>query len=416
MKRITQFITVVLILTGCCVAAQAQLKIGTNANNINSSALLELESTTKGLLLPRMTSAQKNAIISPVAGLQIWCTDCSSTGVMQFYTGTSWFSVLISGAQSIITDNPTIINNTSATIGGTITSESAFTITTRGVVYSTTTAPTVANNKTTETGNVGTFTSNLTGLTASTLYYVRAYVTANGGTTYGNQFNLTTTATPLTFQSGGSAICDGSRVTAVVLLSSSTGKFWMDRNLGASQAGTSKDDFNAYGCMYQWGRGNDGHASITYTSGFNGGGTPVNGVTPTRSSTDSPGNALFISSNGVDWRLDGNVSRWQAGSQVNNPCGQGYHVPSQAEYQAEITAYGITNVSTAYSNGPSPGFKFTTSGYRSQSDGSLNTGTNGYYWTSTATGTSASTNYIISTGIFDNFARSLGATVRCVKD
>ena len=41
----------------------------------------------------------------------------------------------------------------------------------------------------------------------------------------------------------------------------------MDRNLGASRAANAKNDYQAYGCLYQWGRGNDGHASITYTMG-----------------------------------------------------------------------------------------------------------------------------------------------------
>ena len=42
-----------------------------------------------------------------------------------------------------------------------------------------------------------------------------------------------------------------------------TGKIWMDRNLGASQVATSSTDANAYGDLYQWGRAADGHESRT---------------------------------------------------------------------------------------------------------------------------------------------------------
>jgi hypothetical protein len=52
-------------------------KLGDNPENIDPAALLELESTTKGLLLPRMTSAQRDALpmdTSPV-GLLIYNTD-----------------------------------------------------------------------------------------------------------------------------------------------------------------------------------------------------------------------------------------------------------------------------------------------------------------------------------------------------
>jgi len=54
-----------------------QVKLGDNPENIDPAALLELESTTKGLLLPRMTSAQRDALpmdTSPV-GLLIYNTD-----------------------------------------------------------------------------------------------------------------------------------------------------------------------------------------------------------------------------------------------------------------------------------------------------------------------------------------------------
>lgn len=59
-----------------------------------ASAILAVESTTKGLLLPRLTTAQRNSISTPVAGLMIYTTDAiatdASTGCTQTYNGSTW--------------------------------------------------------------------------------------------------------------------------------------------------------------------------------------------------------------------------------------------------------------------------------------------------------------------------------------
>lgn len=60
----------------------------------------------------------------------------------------------------------------------------------------------------------------------------------------------------------------------VVEVTSATGRIWMDRNLGAMRAATSATDYQAYGSLYQFGRGSDGHQLINWTSAT--AGTPVN--------------------------------------------------------------------------------------------------------------------------------------------
>jgi hypothetical protein len=62
---------------------------GGNFNPV-SAALLQIDSTTKGVILPRMTSAQRDAIASPVAGLEIYNT---STNKKNLYTGSAWEQV-----------------------------------------------------------------------------------------------------------------------------------------------------------------------------------------------------------------------------------------------------------------------------------------------------------------------------------
>ena len=82
---------------------------------------------------------------------------------------------------------------TTATSGGTVSSDNGATITARGVVWDVSPNPTVAlATKTVQTGTTGSFVSNLTGLTANTLYYVRAYATNSAGTGYGPQVSFST--------------------------------------------------------------------------------------------------------------------------------------------------------------------------------------------------------------------------------
>lgn len=67
----------------------AQVGIGTTAPH--SSAALDITSTNSGLLIPRMTSSQRNAIISPMQGLMVFQTD-NSEG-FYFYDGSSWVQI-----------------------------------------------------------------------------------------------------------------------------------------------------------------------------------------------------------------------------------------------------------------------------------------------------------------------------------
>lgn len=69
------------------VNGSGNVLIGTAASNV-SSAILNVESTTKGLLLPRMTKTQRDAIASPVAGLMVYQTD--NTPGLRVYNGTNW--------------------------------------------------------------------------------------------------------------------------------------------------------------------------------------------------------------------------------------------------------------------------------------------------------------------------------------
>jgi hypothetical protein len=100
------------------VFAQTDAKIGTNPGTKLPSAVLELESTTKGFLLPRMTAAQMNAIAAPANGLAVYNTDDACTFI---YNGTAWLS-LCAGATNGLTKTGNVIS-----IGGALTSPTTIT-------------------------------------------------------------------------------------------------------------------------------------------------------------------------------------------------------------------------------------------------------------------------------------------------
>ena len=191
MKKI---IILLVIFTTFATMAQS-VGINADGSSANASAILDLKSTTKGLLPPRMKYIERNTISSPAQGLMIYCTDCGPYGEPQFYNGTAWVN-MIGGAG--LTPPPAVapttaassITKTTATAGGNVTSDYGNAITARGICWSTAQNPTTADSKTTETGTTGIFSSNITGLTPGNTYYVRAYATNAMGTGYGTQMSL----------------------------------------------------------------------------------------------------------------------------------------------------------------------------------------------------------------------------------
>jgi uncharacterized protein (TIGR02145 family) len=81
------FFTILLVVASVCMQAQ---NVGVGTTTPVASALLDVTSTQKGFLPPRMTAAQRNAIVDPVPGLIIYCTDCDE---LQLYNGVIWKNI-----------------------------------------------------------------------------------------------------------------------------------------------------------------------------------------------------------------------------------------------------------------------------------------------------------------------------------
>ena len=165
-------------------------------------------------------------------------------GQMQYWNGTAWDNVapgtngqtltFCHGVPTWGACNPAIpdvsttaitsITLTAASTGGNVTYDGESTVSVRGVCYNTNTGPTTANNPTPNGSGTGIFVSNLTGLTANTTYYLKAYAINGTGTAYGDEVSFktlavtipilaaTTAATSITAasaSSGGNVTSDG---------------------------------------------------------------------------------------------------------------------------------------------------------------------------------------------------------------
>ncbi len=196
------------------------------------------------------------------------------------------------------------------------------------------------------------------------------------------------------------------RVTKIVdVFNPATGRTWMDRNLGASRAATSSTDTVAYGDLYQWGRGADGHQKR------------ASGTTSTLCNSDTPGHGNFILGtfeSNSDWRSPQNDNLWQGVNGVNNPCPPGYRLPTLAEWEEEHQSWISDDAAGAFA---SP-LKLPVAAIRSGSSGSLyDVGSLGTYWSSTLDGSYSRYLYFgSSVASMSSNGRAFGSSVRCIKD
>jgi len=196
---------------------------------------------------------------------------------------------------------------------------------------------------------------------------------------------------------------------------SSTGRKWLDRNLGASQVATSSTDVAGYGDMFQWGRLDDGHQNRNSST------------TSTLSSTDVPGNNLFITNSSspltdpIDWRSPQNNNLWQGLSGTNNPCPTGFRIPTFNEFYLESLTWSSNNAAGAIA---SP-LKLPMAGYRDAAVGSYvgTEGNSASYWNSDTFSYDQVKFYSYASTFSSNNSvsgsltrRANGSSVRCIKD
>ncbi len=204
------------------------------------------------------------------------------------------------------------ITSTTASGGGYVTSTGGATVIARGVCWSTSQNPTVSNSHTTDGTGTGSFTSNITGLTAGTTYYVRAYATNSVGTSYGAQRSFTTTDVADGNPCPGAATVtdiDGNTYNTVLL----GNQCWMKENLRTMRY--------ANGTSIPLGTSTSTITSYRYNPNNNANNVPTYGY-------------LY------NWPavMHGASSSSSNPSGVQGICPNGWHVPSDAEW-TQLTNY-----------------------------------------------------------------------------
>ncbi len=301
---------------------------------------------------------------------------------------------------TVTSEIPIEINYFSAVLSGTVTDEGGSLVTERGFCYSANPNPTISENKIVAGTGKGSFISGVYNLKDNSKYYYRAYALNIKGISYGIAQSFNT-------QDASNGFRDTK--TKVVEVKSKTGRIWMDRNLGASQVALNLNDKNAFGELYQWGRGADGH-QVRFSP-----------TTNIQSNTDIPGHDYFITAMppANDWRKEPNNNLWQGVKGINNPCPVGYRLPTADEWELEINTWLSKDVNGAFSST----LKLPTSDDRVQNGIVSYTGNYFALWGSTITNF-FNENYITIVNVGKNYAtvntngtgRANAAPVRCIKD
>ena len=307
----------------------------------------------------------------------------------------------LTGIPEVTTSSVSMISSTGGTSGGNVTSSGAALVTARGLAFSTSQNPTTVNGSTINGSGIGVFTSALTGLTASTLYYVRAYATNSIGTAYGNQVSFMTSFP--SFTCGTSMVSDvESNMYNTVQIGT---QCWTKSNLKVSK----------------------------YRNGVN---IPTGLNNFTWQATSSGAYAIY-SNDPVNNGLYGKLYNHYAVTDSRGLCPTGWHVPSDAEWTTLVNHLGGSSVAGAklkstamqptaggwggFANGTnSSGFSALPGGYRDNNGNFIDVTIYGQWWSSSVnSGANA-----FSLGI-SGFSSSIesrielkryGFSVRCLKD
>ncbi len=248
----------------------------------------------------------------------------------------------------------------SAKSGGNITSNGGSPVIARGVCWSTNPIPKITDNFTSDGADTGSFTSSLNGLTCSTTYYVRAYATNSEGTGYGDVVSFTTLDTAYTL------VADGRAYRAIPIGT----QVWMAENLHVEHY-----------------RNGDPIANLVDDADWIG-------------TYDSEEGGYCIWENTTHWMyLYGYLYNWYAVNSTKGLAPEGWHVPSDIEWNILINYLGGNSVAggklkqAGTFNWDEPntgatnesGFTAIAAGFRKYENGDF--ASNGYvavFWSSTS--------------------------------
>ena len=180
--------------------------------------------------------------------------------------------------------------------------------------------------------------------------------------------------------------------------------WWAPVNCGAKHVALNgMADTDGIGNIYQWGREDE--------TNF-GGGTIV-GTT----SNSTPNNNKFYTPSGgtYEWLSTRNDALWKNG--VNDPCPEGYRVPTIADLNTWINGDFSGGLLKIKADSGYPDLVLPAAGNRiCSAGGEYGRGTNGYYWSSSVSGSNASyVTFSSATVVADTYYRAQGFSLRCIR-
>lgn len=400
-----------LLLLTLTTIAQAQIGIGTTTPA--NSAKLDITSTNKGFLPPRMTYIQRNAIAAPVAGLQVWCTNCGTSGEQQVYNGVRWTNMIGGTASESLPNPPT---SPVAKIGSTKASISFSTPANNGSSVITSYTVTAAPGGASATGSSSPII--VSGLTNGVSYTFTVVANNAIGSSAPSVASNAIIPNCGAYNNSGTYLvfgCYNLGVTTTV-----------DPLIGANQTSA------LYGDYYQWGRKTDGHEKQNSDT------VKTQAVNNEATSPSRVIGKFIISSS--DWSSVQNSSLWGDGSggtnlnpgkATNDPCPAGFKVPSVSQWGSIFkgnTTSGapgtaITNTWTWTGSGYAVGLGLylPATGFRNGNNGTYGQAGLGHFWSSTNNPVVSTESILLIFNAIDvnpsyNVPRIHGATIRCVAE
>jgi hypothetical protein len=388
MKK-TIIFSVILLFTWARIIAQVSINDDNSAPD--GSAILDVKSTSKGILTPRMTHLQMNDIQNPANGLVVFCSDCgvNNSGALALFMAGGWWELTANCINPIAPAQTLHVPSMNQ------------------IVWNWSPVPYASGYKWNTTNDyanafdMGTATTKIdTGLSCDSSYtrYIWAYNACGSS----SPITLTqstsscisgfTCGQTLTISHIAGEVAPVSKMTTygtVTNIPGEVGKCWITSNLGASQQATSVSDQSEPSAGWYWqfnrkqGFMHDGSARIPNT------------------------NWISIISEFSDWEV------------TNDPCtlelGTGWRIPTWTEWANVDESGGWTEW-----NGPwgsnlhmhAAGFLWPTDGFL------LSRGSYAHYWSTTQNDlTTAYTIYFtINFCLTGSTTKAFGFSLRCLKD
>ena len=373
----------------------------------DESAILDIRSTEQGVLFPRLSESERDAVESPASGLMIFNT---TSICLEMNAGTpespSWVEVICRVAQvaSLSCDDASL---SGVLLSGEEVSDASVSIPYTGGNGGPYSAQSIAS------GGLAGLTANLAAGTVAegdsslTLTLSGSFM-GSGVASFQLEIGGQSCQVDLNLPNVVPNSCDPSSPTLIVDVTNPvTGKTWMDRNLGASRAATSSTDAEAAGSLFQWGRFSEGHQCRNSAT------TTTIATTATPNLGNTWDGKKINTGSPYNWLSPQSTNLWQGVDGVNNPCPTGYRLPTKAEWEAEIASWSSSNTAGAYG---SP-LKLVTTGIRDAFTANIfNPTEQGWYWSSSTNGEDRMYRLDILQGEVTLFNSATGMAVRCIKD